>query len=139
MHKYINRLLIANPGQLRNIEIIRREGFFSAVHLMYWRAFAELPIVGLASLECTDEVSNGALIRTATIKAQLLFHGSSVRRNSVYLAECVDGSRFLVGSDRPPVPLTLKECVVPDKASQPCQTVITVTLTDTLGILEVIG
>lgn len=139
MHKYINRLLIANPGQLRNIEIVRREGFFSAVHLMYWRAFTELPIVGLASLECTDDVANGALSRTATIKAQLSCSGSSVRINSVYLAECVDGSRFLVGSDRPPLPLTLKKCVVPDEASQPCQTAITVTLSDPPGILEVIG
>ena len=74
---------------------------------MPWR---EVPMVGLATLETSEEVKKG--VRTHSAKLTATFCGGRLALPShplVYRLTCVNGWQYLMGTAEPPFPLTTQE------------------------------
>lgn len=65
----------------------------------------ELPLVGLASLEVTDEVDNGVRIYTSKLTATLCKQFLYPKRPSAFRLTDVQGKQYLLGTAQSPYPL----------------------------------
>lgn len=119
---------------LTNITLIHGAG----VMLNYWRNFQQLQLIGLGKLECNSKVENGSKLFTTTLSANLAERFDPRARALAFLVTCVDGSRFLVGTDERPYPIVNTSATMPDRPSDSSLHGITVEYVDTLGLLPVL-
>ena len=83
---------------------------------MPWR---EVPMVGLATLETSEEVKKG--VRTHSAKLTATLCGGRLALPSpplVYRLTCVNGWQYLLGTAEPPFPLTTQEEKRPGNAAE---------------------
>lgn len=119
---------------LANITIIHGVG----VRLNYWRNFQRLHIVGLGKLECVSKVENKSKLFTTTLSADLPENFDQRAMTLAFLVTCVDGRRFLIGTDERPFPIINTSASMPDRPADASRFGITVEYIDTLGLLPVI-
>lgn len=130
----INRISFIEARRLRNITVIPGRG----VMMNYWRDFAELPLVNLASMEISSKVENKSRLFTTLIKALLSEHFDIANRKLAYLVTTVLGDRYLVGTDESPFPVSNTTDTFPDKASDTSGCTLSVEYTDSIGLLPVL-
>lgn len=130
----INRISFIETRRLRNITVIPGRG----VMMNYWRDFAELPLVNLASMEISSKVENKSRLFTTSIKALLSEHFDIANRKLCYLVTTVLGDRYLVGTDESPFPVSNTTDTFPDKASDTSGCTLSVEYTDSIGLLPVL-
>lgn len=130
----INRISFIEARRLRNITVIPGRG----VMMNYWRDFAELPLVNLASMEISSKVENKSRLFTTSIKALLSEHFDIANRKLAYLVTTVLGDRYLVGTDESPFPVSNTTDTFPDKASDTSGCTLSVEYTDSIGLLPVL-
>lgn len=130
----IKSIKIIETRLLRNLTIIPGMG----VMLNFWRNFADLPLVNLASMEVASKVENKSRLFTTTIKALLSEHFDVANRRLAFLVTTVSGDRFLVGNNESPFPITNTSDIFPDKPSDQSGCTLTVEYTDTIGLLPVL-
>ena len=83
---------------------------------MPWR---QLPMVGLATLETSEEVKKG--VRTHSAKLSATLCGGRLALSSrplAYRLTCVNGRQYLLGTADPPFPLTTQEEKRPGNAAE---------------------
>ena len=83
---------------------------------MPWK---KLPMVGLATLETSEEVKKG--VRTHSAKLTATLCGSRLAlpsRPLAYRLTCVNGRQYMLGTADPPFPLTTQEEKRPGNAAE---------------------
>lgn len=83
---------------------------------MPWK---QLPMVGLATLETSEEVKKG--VRTHSAKLTATLCGSRLAlpsRPLAYRLTCVNGRQYLLGTADPPFPLASQEVSLPSNAAE---------------------
>ena len=83
---------------------------------MPWK---RLPMVGLATLETSEEVKKG--VRTHSAKLSATLCGGRIAlpsRPLAYRLTCVNGRQYLLGTADPPFPLTTQEEKRPGNAAE---------------------
>lgn len=130
----INSIQIIETRLLRNLTIIPGMG----VMLNFWRNFADLPLVNLASMEVASKVENKSRLFTTTIKALLSEHFEVANRQLAFLVTTVSGDKYLIGTNESPFPIANTSDIFPDKPSDQSGCTLTVEYTDTIGLLPVL-
>lgn len=128
------KLAFIDTQQLQGITLIHGSG----VMLNYWRDFEELQLVGLANCEVTSKVENRTKLFTTSLTAHLSEHFDTRNRHLAFLATCVDGDRFLIGSNESPYPIINTTDSLPGKETDRSGCSLTVEYTDTLGLMPVL-
>ena len=83
---------------------------------MPWK---RLPMVGLATLETSEEVKKGVRTHSAKLTATLCSGRQPLpSRPLAYLLTCVNGRQYLLGTAEPPFPLTTQEEKMPGNAAE---------------------
>lgn len=109
------------------------------VHLPDYSWFVELPLVGMATCECASQSEGNQTIYTTKLSGRLIVAFSPARwRQLSFLAECADGSRYLIGWPGSPWPAVATSLVLPGDHNTPAGSTVTVTITDTMGLLRVV-
>lgn len=119
---------------LTNIILIHGSG----VMLNYWRNFQQLPLVGLGKLECNSKVENKSKLFTSTLSANLTENFDAQDRTLAFMVTCVDGRRFLIGTNERPYPIVNTSATMPDRPTDSSLFGITVEYVDTIGLLPVL-
>lgn len=101
-----------------------------------------LPDIGMVGLaECTDEttIENKAVIHSVKLTARITVT-NNLRSGDpyAYILMCVDGSRWLLGSDTHPYPKTLIKTSMPGDPSESSAYTLTVELKNLTGLLKVL-
>lgn len=130
----IRSVSVIEPSHLRNITVAHGSGVF----LNYWRNFRRLPLVGLASCEVVSKLENNSLLYTATLNATLDTHFDAAGKTYAFLLTCVNGDRFLMGTDRPPFPAVTTSDIFPGKPSDASGCTLTAKITGIFGLLPVL-
>lgn len=108
------------------------------LRLNYKRLFSDLPLCDLAKCEVLSSIEDNTRIYKTTITARLHTNFDFGSKNYVFLLTCVNGDRFILGTDEIPHPLISFVDEFPDKPSGQSGRVITVECTDTLGLIPVL-
>lgn len=107
------------------------------VYLPYFVPAEEVPIVGLASLNVSDEVSDGLRTYTSKVTATMekrLPHSSLTM--AVRLTD-VQGRRYLMGGAARPYPLFQQEDKYADRPGEPSACQLTITLQGPFPAMEI--
>lgn len=108
------------------------------VYLPYYIPCEKVNIVGLASMEVSDDVADGLRTYTTKVVATLpkrLLHSSNTR--ALRLTD-VEGRRYLVGGINKPFPLFLQEDKYANRPSEPSACTLTVTLQGPFPAMEIV-
>ena len=100
---------------------------------MPWK---RLPMVGLATLETSEEVKKG--VRTHSAKLTATLCGGRLALSSrplAYRLTCVNGRQYLLGTADPPFPLTTQEEKRPGNAAENSAVSLVVSLQSLLPML----
>ena len=100
--------------------------------------FDNIPLVGLAKCELSSKVENKTRTFTAVLSAHLCSSFDAREKNFVFLARCVNGDRYLIGSALRPYPLVNTSVSLPGSPTEPSRHSITVEYTSTSGLLRVL-
>ena len=101
---------------------------------MPWK---RLPMVGLATLETSEEVKKGVRKHTAKLTATLC--GGRIAlpsRPLAYRLTCVNGRQYLLGTADPPFPLTAQEVKMPGNAAETSAVSLVVSLNSSYPVLN---
>ena len=101
---------------------------------MPWR---EVPIVGLAAFETSEDVEDRVRHHTTKLSATLEETIVFPKRPLAFLASSVNGSRFLIGTAQRPFPLVNQNSVLPSNSTENCITELVVTLIQIFQYLEI--
>lgn len=83
---------------------------------MPWK---QLPMVGLATLETSEEVKKGVRTHSAKLTATLCGGRLALpSRPLAYRLTCVNGCQYLLGTADPPFPLASQEVSLPSNAAE---------------------
>ena len=97
-----------------------------------------LPMVGLATLETSEEVKKG--VRTHSAKLTATRCGGRLAlpaRPLAYRLTCVNGRQYLLGTADPPFPLTTQEDIRPGNAAETSAVSLVVSLHSSFPILKI--
>lgn len=102
---------------------------------MPWR---RLPMVGLATLETSEEVKKGVRTHSAKLTATLCGGRLALpSRPLAYRLTCVNGRQYLLGTADPPFPLTTQEEKMPGNAAETSAATLVVTIQSLLPLLNI--
>lgn len=130
----INGISVIDCRLLQNIVIIPGRG----VLLNYWRNFIKLPLVGLALCEVTSKVQDNSRVFTFTLSGKLSAHFDVADRQLAILVTCVNGDRFLIGSNERPFPVINTTDSLPGTVTDPAGCTFSVQYSDSFGLLKVL-
>ena len=106
---YIKKIEYCAAYHLKRAIILPAQAIALVREPMPWQ---ELPLVGLASLEVTNEVDNGVRIYTSKLTATLCKPFLHPKRPSTFRLTDVQGKQYLLGTAQSPYPLiTQKESI----------------------------
>ena len=98
-----------------------------------WR---QLPVVGLATLETSEEVKKGVRTHSAKLSATLCGGRLALpARPLAYRLTCVNGRQYLLGTADPPFPLTAQEVKMPGNAAETSAVALVVSQQSLLPLL----
>ena len=100
---------------------------------MPWK---QLPMVGLATLETSEEVKKGVRTHSAKLTATLCGGRLALpSRPLAYRLTCVNGRQYLLGTADPPFPLTTQEEKRPGSAAETSAVALVVSQQSLLPLL----
>lgn len=103
---------------------------------MPWK---RLPMVGLATLETSEEVKKGVRTHSAKLTATLCGGRLALpSRPLAYRLTCVNGRQYLLGIADPPFPLTAQEEKMPGNAAETSAVSLVVSLNSSYPVLKVL-
>lgn len=103
---------------------------------MPWK---RLPMVGLATLETSEEVKKGVRTHSAKLTATLCGGRLALpSRPLAYRLTCVNGRQYLLGTADPPFPLTAQEVKMPGNAAETSAVALVVSLNSPFGFLNIL-
>ena len=103
---------------------------------MPWK---QLPMVGLATLETSEEVKKG--VRTHSAKLTATLCGSRLAlplRPLAYRLTCVNGKQYLLGTADPPFPLTTQEDKRPGNAAETSAVALVVSWVTYIAVIQIL-
>ena len=103
---------------------------------MPWK---RLPMVGLATLETSEEVKRG--VRTHSAKLTATLCGGRLplpSRPLAYRLTCVNGRQYLLGTADPPFPLTTQEDKRPGNAAETSAVSLVVSQLSQIPVLKIL-
>lgn len=107
------------------------------VSLQYWRNFIELCLVGLASVDVSQNVENGSRLTTIKLTAHTTDDFHVDHRRLAWRVTTVEGKQYLIGINEQPFPVTTVSDNFPDKATEQSGKIITVNWQTPLDLLEI--
>lgn len=108
-----------------------------AVSLKYWRNFMDLCLVGLASVDVSQNVENGSRLTAVKLTAHTTDDFHVDHRRLAWRVTTVDGKQYLIGINEQPFPVTTVSDNYPDKSTEPSGKIITVSWQTPLDLLEI--
>lgn len=121
--RYIRKIEYCAAYHLKRAIILPAQAIALVREPMPWQ---ELPLVGLASLEITDEVENGVRIYTSKLTATLCKSFLHPKRSSAFRLTDVQGNQSLLGTDQSPYPLISQTESIGENAPSHTAFVITI-------------
>ena len=103
---------------------------------MPWK---QLPMVGLATLETSEEVTKG--VRTHSAKLTATLCGGRIAlpsRPLAYRLTCVNGKQYLLGTADPPFPLTTQEDKRPGNAAETSAVALVVSWVTYIAVIQIL-
>ena len=103
---------------------------------MPWK---RLPMVGLATLETSEEVKKG--VRTHSAKLTATLCGGRLALSSrplAYRLTCVNGRQYLLGTADPPFPLTTQEEKRPGNAAETSAVSLVVSWVTYIAVIQIL-
>ena len=103
---------------------------------MPWK---QLPMVGLATLETSEEVKKG--VRTHSAKLTATLCGGRIAlpsRPLAYRLTCVNGKQYLLGTADPPFPLTTQEDKRPGNAAETSAVALVVSWVTYIAVIQIL-
>ena len=103
---------------------------------MPWK---RLPMVGLATLETSEEVKKG--VRTHSAKLTATLCGGRLALSSrplAYRLTCVNGKQYLLGTADPPFPLTAQEVKIPGNAAETSAVSLVVSWVTYIAVIQIL-
>ena len=98
-----------------------------------------LPMVGLATLETSEEVKKGVRTHSAKLTATLCGGRLALpSRPLAYRLTCVNGRQYLLGTADPPFPLTAQEVKMPGNAAETSAVALVVSWNSPYGFLNIL-
>ena len=104
---------------------------------MPWK---RLPMVGLATLETSEEVKKG--VRTHSAKLTATLCGGRLALSSrplAYRLTCVNGRQYLLGTADPPFPLTTQEEKRPGNAAETSAVALVVSFQSVVPMMKILS
>ena len=102
---------------------------------MPWK---QLPMVGLATLETSEEVKKGVRTHSAKLTATLCGGRLALPlRPLAYRLTCVNGKQHLLGTADPPFPLTAQEVKMPSNAAETSAVSLVASLQSLFPVLKI--
>ena len=103
---------------------------------MPWR---QLPMVGLATLETSEEVKKGVRTHSAKLTATLCGGRLALPlRPLAYRLTCVNGKQYLLGTADPPFPLTTQEVKIPGNAAETSAVSLVVSWVTYIAVIQIL-
>lgn len=129
----INRVEFIETRYLNGIVLLSDH----EVSLQYWRNFTELCLVGLASVEVSQNIENNSRLTTVKLTAQTTSDFNVDHRRLAWRVTTVDGNQYLIGINEQPFPLTTVADNFPDKATERSGKTVTATWQTNLDLLKI--
>ena len=103
---------------------------------MPWK---QLPMVGLATLETSEEVKKGVRTHSAKLTATLCGGRLALPlRPLAYRLTCVNGKQYLLGTADPPFPLTTQEVKIPGNAAETSAVSLVVSWVTYIAVIQIL-
>ena len=103
---------------------------------MPWK---QLPMVGLATLETSEEVKKGVRTHSAKLTATLCGGRLALPlRPLAYRLTCVNGRQYLLGTADPPFPLTTQEEKRPGNAAETSAVTLVVSWVTYIAVIQIL-
>ena len=112
---------------------------FIEVSLQYWRNFTELCLVGLASVEVSQNIENNSRLTTVKLTAHTTADFNVDHRRLAWRVTTVDGNQYLIGINEQPFPVTTVADHFPDKATERSGKTVTATWQTNLDLLKIMA
>ena len=99
----------------------------------------QLPMVGLATLDTSEEVKKG--VRTHSAKLTATLCGGRIAlpsRPLAYRLTCVNGKQYLLGTADPPFPLTTQEDKRPGNAAETSAVALVVSWVTYIAVIQIL-
>ena len=99
----------------------------------------QLPMVGLATLDTSEEVKKG--VRTHSAKLTATLCGGRLplpSRPLAYRLTCVNGRQYLLGTADPPFPLTAQEVKMPGNAAETSAVSLVVSWVTYIAVIQIL-
>ncbi|MBR4553038.1 MAG: hypothetical protein IKO20_04900 [Bacteroidaceae bacterium] len=103
--------------------------------VMPWQ---EIPIVGLAEVETTEEVENGTRLSTTKLTATLCKRFQIPTRHLAFRLTDVQNNQYFLGTSDSPYPLITQKENHEDKAATPTTHILSIQLTSENSSLEIL-
>ncbi len=104
---------------------------------MPWR---QLPMVGLATLDTSEEVKKGVRTHSAKLTATLCGGRLALpSRPLAYRLTCVNGCHYLLGTADPPFPLTTQEEKRPGNAAETSAVALVVSFQSVVPMMKILS
>ena len=123
--RYIHKIEKAAAKHLAMLQIMP-----DGVHALMpsYVPWEEIPIVGLAGLEVSDESADGVRTYTSKLTATLKDRPLPDAEPMAYRLTQTDGRQWLLGCAERPLPLTTIVDTHPDRAAEKCACTLTVSV-----------
>ena len=96
-------------------------------------------MVGLATLETSEEMKKGVRTHTAKLTATLCGGRLALpSRPLAYRLTCVNGKQYLLGTADPPFPLTAQEVKMPSNAAETSAVSLSVSWVTNLPVIQIV-
>lgn len=132
---YIRKIEYCEAYHLRRAVILPAQAKALVQEPMPWQ---ELPMVGLASLETTEEVDKGVRITTVKLQAKLCRSVTLPASSLSFRITDVHGNTYLLGTAATPHPLVVISTQVADNPSNEATSIISVTYKNETTILQIL-
>ena len=131
----INRVEFIETRYLNSIVLLSDH----EVSLQYWRNFTELCLVGLASVEVSQNIENNSRLTTVKLTAQTTADFNVDHRRLAWLVTTVEGNQYLIGCNEQPFPVTTVADNFPDKTTERSGKTVTATWQTSLDLLKIMA
>lgn len=131
---YIKKIEYCAAYHLKRAIILPAQAIALVREPMPWQ---ELPLVGLASLEVTDEVENGVRIYTSKLTATLCKPFLHPKRPFAFRLTDVQGRQYVLGIVQLPFPLVTQTDNIPDTPSSATAYHLTIQHTADNSLMEI--
>ena len=133
---HINRIDFCEAYHLASAIVLPETASVLLREPMPWK---QLPMVGLATLETSEEVKKGVRTHSAKLSATLCGGRLALPlRPLAYRLTCVNGKQYLLGTADPPFPLTTQEDKRPGNAAETSAVALVVSWVTYMAVIQIL-